>query len=140
MLLLLLCYHYSYDNVNDNDLEFIFSGHLNPGESALEAALRETQEEAGLDKADIEYYHKFEEKITYATNGKSKDVSYYLARIRNYGRSIKLPPGHQNVSWLKLHDACQLLKHKETGIILRKAEAFIQFNEQDEPKNHYSQQ
>ncbi|CAF4241012.1 unnamed protein product, partial [Rotaria sordida] len=41
------------------------SSHLDNDESPLEAAERETKEEAGLDKNDLKYYDKFEEKITY---------------------------------------------------------------------------
>ena len=51
---------------------------MDAGESPLQAAERETKEEAGLDKNDFEHLDKFEEKITYNVNGRPKDVFYYL--------------------------------------------------------------
>jgi bis(5'-nucleosidyl)-tetraphosphatase len=101
------------------------SGHLDKGESPLQAAERETKEEAGLDKNDVEYYNKFEEKITYNVNGRLKDVFYYLARIRNNQQNIKLSDEHQNLTWSNLQDACNLVKHDEMQNVLRKAEQFI---------------
>jgi len=100
-------------------------GHLDKGESPLQAAERETKEEAGLDKNDIEYYNKFEEKISYNVNGRPKDVFYYLGRIRNSQQNIKLSDEHQNLAWSNLQDACDLVKHEEMQNVLRKAEQFI---------------
>ncbi|CAF3928266.1 unnamed protein product [Rotaria sordida] len=100
-------------------------GHLDNDESPLQAAERETKEEAGLDKNDLKYYDKFEEKITYDVNGKPKDVYYYLARLNNAQQKINLSNEHQNISWSNLHDACDLVKHENLQNILRKAEEFI---------------
>ncbi len=98
---------------------------MDKGESPLQAAERETKEEAGLDKNDLEYYNQFEEKITYDVNGRPKDVFYYLARIRNAQQSINLSNEHQNLVWLNLQDACHLVKHNEMQNVLRNAEKFI---------------
>ena len=67
---------------------------MDEGETPLQAAERETREEAGLDKNDLEHLKKFEEKITYNVNGKPKDVFYYLARIRNDQKNIEEPNCH----------------------------------------------
>ncbi|CAF0995581.1 unnamed protein product [Adineta steineri] len=101
-------------------------GHLDKGESPLQAAERETKEEAGLDKNDLEYYNKFEEKITYNINGRPKDVFYYLARIRNAQQNVKLSNEHQNLIWSNLQDACNLVKYNEMQNVLQKAEKFVQ--------------
>ncbi|CAF4602394.1 unnamed protein product [Rotaria sp. Silwood1] len=100
-------------------------GHLDNDESPLQAAERETKEEAGLDKNDLEYYDKFEEKITYNVNGKPKDVYYYLARLKNAQQKIHLSDEHQDLSWSNLNDSCNLVKHENLQNILRKAEEFI---------------
>ncbi len=94
-------------------------------ESPIQAAERETKEEAGLDKNDLEYYDKFEEKTTYNVKGKPKDVYYYLARLRNAQQKINLSDEHQGLSWSNLQDACKLAKHDNLQTILRKAEEFI---------------
>ncbi len=107
------------------------SGHLDKGESPLEAAERETKEEANLYKNDLEHLKGFEEKITYNVNGQQKDVFYYLARIRNAQQSIKLSHEHQNSVWSHLQDACNLVKHHETQNVLQKAEKFIQNYQKD---------
>lgn len=104
---------------------------MEKGESPLQAAERETKEEANLDKNDLEYMHKFEEKITYNVNGRPKNVFYYLARIRNGQQSIKVSDEHQGFMWCNLQDACNLVKHHETESVLQKAEKFIQ-NDQKE--------
>lgn len=94
-------------------------------EHPMQAAERETKEEAGLDKNDLEYYDKFEEKITYHVKGKPKDVYYYLARLINAQQKINLSDEHQDMSWGNLHDACNLAKHEDLQNVLRKAEDFI---------------
>jgi 8-oxo-dGTP pyrophosphatase MutT (NUDIX family) len=98
---------------------------LDEGESPLQAAERETKEEAGLDKNDYEYINNFETKITYDSNGRPKDVFYYLARIRNAQQDIKLSDEHQDSVWLNLQGACNLLTHEQTASALKQAEEFI---------------
>ncbi len=98
---------------------------MDKDETPLQAAERETREEAGLDKNDLEYYDKFQEKTTYNVNGKPKDVYYYLARLRNAEQKINLSNEHQDLSWSNLEDACNLVKYENMQNILRKAEEFI---------------
>ena len=94
-------------------------------ESPLQAAERETREEAGLDQNDFEYLKQFEEKTTYNVKGKPKDVYYYLARLRNPEQKINLSDEHQDLSWANLQEACNLVKYENMQNILRKAEEFI---------------
>ncbi|UJR13774.1 hypothetical protein I4U23_000784 [Adineta vaga] len=100
-------------------------GHLDPGESPIQAAERETKEEAGLDKNDFDYYDKFVEKTTYNVKGEPKDVYYYLGRLRNAEKQIDLSDEHQALSWANLKEACDLVKHENMQVILKKAEEFI---------------
>lgn len=92
----------------------------------MQAAQRETQEEAGLTKEDLEYYDKFEVKTTYNVKGKPKDVYYYLACLRNPEQKINLSDEHQDLKWSDLDGACKLAKYENMQDILRKADAFIQ--------------
>ena len=104
----------------------VILGHLNKDEFPLQAAERETREETGLDKNELEYYNKFKEKITYNVNGQPKDVVYFLARIRNSQQNINLSYEHQNYIWSNLQDACRLVEYYETQNVLQKADRFIQ--------------
>lgn len=97
-------------------------------ETPLQAAERETKEEASLDRKDLEYYDKFEEKTTYNVKGKLKDVYYYLARLRNNDQKINLSDEHQDLSWANIEDACKLVKYENMQNILRHAEEFIKKN------------
>lgn len=50
--------------VHSSDLmELFYLGHVDPGESDLETALRETEEEAGLTKADLRILADFNKRI-----------------------------------------------------------------------------
>ncbi|CAF3863344.1 unnamed protein product [Rotaria magnacalcarata] len=113
---------------NNNKKTIIKFGRLEAGESPLQAAERETKEEAGLDKNDLEYYNQFQETITYDSKGQLKNVFYYLASLRNVDQIIRLSDEHQNLCWSTLEDACRLANHSETENVLRKADEFIQKN------------
>lgn len=78
-----------------------------------------------MTKEQLEYLHNFEEKITYDVNGKSKDVYYFLARVRNPDQKITLSDEHKDLSWANLADACKLVKHDSLQSVLRKADDFI---------------
>jgi 8-oxo-dGTP pyrophosphatase MutT (NUDIX family) len=44
-------------------MELVYLGHVDPGESDLETALRETEEESGLTKADLHILADFNKTI-----------------------------------------------------------------------------
>jgi hypothetical protein len=78
-------------------------------------------------EAILEYDDKFEEKTTYdVVPGKQKHVYYYLARLRTAQQKIKLSNEHQDLSWVNLQAACNLVKYENMKNILRQAEKFIQ--------------
>jgi bis(5'-nucleosidyl)-tetraphosphatase len=106
-----------------------FVGHLDGDELPIQAAERETKEEAGFDCQDLEYNNKFQEKITYDVKGSMKIVYYYLARLKNIQQQVILSNEHQNSSWSNLDDACELVKYAEMQQVLRKADEFIRDNQ-----------
>ena len=50
----------------------------------MTAAVRETEEEAGLSGAQLEVYSKVRAELRYQAFGKPKSVVYWLARLVNY--------------------------------------------------------
>ncbi|XP_068958011.1 bis(5'-nucleosyl)-tetraphosphatase [asymmetrical] isoform X2 [Petaurus breviceps papuanus] len=54
-------------------------GHVDPGESDLETAFRETREEAGLDASQLKIIEGFKSELNYVVNSKPKTVIYWLA-------------------------------------------------------------
>ena len=49
-------------------------GHIDPGESAMEAALRETREESGLEAAMLTVYEDTSAQIQYRRKGRPKVI------------------------------------------------------------------
>ncbi|CAF1006708.1 unnamed protein product [Didymodactylos carnosus] len=105
-------------------------GHLDGDEAPLEAAERETKEEAGLNKDDLLYHKKFEKKLSYKIVKDSKevpkDVYYYLAEIRNPNQEIKVSDEHWTYKWLELEAACEKVQFDDMKQALKEAEEFIQ--------------
>lgn len=105
-------------------------GHIEQGEQSLEAALRETYEEAGLKERDLRVRRNFRarEKFQFR-NGQggriAKTVILYLAETK--GRNIAVSEAHDGYGWFLYKDALKLFaNYKETQLVLRKAYAFIQ--------------
>lgn len=60
-------------------------GHLEENESSMDAAIRETDEEAGIKVKDLSVDHNFEKVLKYEPKDKpfTKQVTYWLARLIN---------------------------------------------------------
>ncbi|CAF4914438.1 unnamed protein product [Pieris macdunnoughi] len=83
-------------------------GHVDPGESDWETALRETQEEAGYRKDDLEIDQTTKKVLSYEVNGKPKEVIYWLAKLIDPEAPVKLSDEHQDFKWLPLPQAQDL--------------------------------
>ena len=89
-------------------------GHVDPGESDYETAVRETKEEAGVDEKDYKVIPNFKCELRYnVTNhrdGKErpKIVTYWCAEMVNLKTEITMSDEHQNFKWLQLNEAKQL--------------------------------
>ena len=97
-------------------------GHTEPGETELQTALREIDEETGL---SVKLKPGFREAIRYSpSQGIEKTVVFYLAKAR--GKQLSLQKSEiSNGVWLELDDALKLVTHKDTGEVLRRALKYL---------------
>jgi len=98
-------------------------GHLEAGETELEAAHREVREEVGLDGA--EPVDGFRHELRYMLPGKGieKLAVYFAARCPN--DPILGPAEVSELRWLRLENALPLLGFEETREMLRAAHEFL---------------
>ncbi|BFY97056.1 hypothetical protein BsWGS_00095 [Bradybaena similaris] len=100
-------------------------GHVDPGESEFETAVRETEEEAGFKKEQMKIIKAFEKHLNYEVNGTPKRVIYWLSELRNPDDPVKLSDEHKDFKWLQLEEACQLAKFLDMVELLKEANAYI---------------
>ncbi|XP_026667435.1 bis(5'-nucleosyl)-tetraphosphatase [asymmetrical] [Ceratina calcarata] len=99
-------------------------GHVDPGESDMQTALRETEEEAGLFASDLKIYD-MKVEIKYSVKGKPKVVIYWLAELLNNDKSVQMSHEHQAFKWLPLEEACALAQYKEMQNALTNCNDYI---------------
>eukprot|EP00095_Tigriopus_kingsejongensis_P001970 maker-scaffold886_size84816-snap-gene-0.26 protein:Tk01970 transcript:maker-scaffold886_size84816-snap-gene-0.26-mRNA-1 annotation:"hypothetical protein HELRODRAFT_74437" len=108
-------------------------GHVDPGESDHETALRETQEEAGIREGDMEVVPDFKAELNYPVksykSGQCQDkvVTYWLARVKE-GANITLSEEHCAFKWLPLAEACQLCGFKDMEELLHNCQNHLAHN------------
>jgi len=89
-------------------------GHVEPGESDYEAAVRETKEETGLSEEDYTVIPKFKCELRYDVRNKMnrmkhpKTVVYWCAKLINSDKEITISREHRDFKWLKLEEAKEL--------------------------------
>ncbi len=100
-------------------------GHIEKGESALEAAVRETYEEAGLSIKPLPF---FRESMTYwLMRGKSKikkEVMMFLGEA-NGKSTVMVSHEHAGYRWLSTDKAVTELKFKNHIALIKCADAYI---------------
>lgn len=100
-------------------------GHVDPGETELLAAKRETEEEAGIEAEDYSIVNGFKHTLHYKARGKEKSVDYWLAKLKDYNLQIKLSSEHQDYKWLPVKEACDLVGYEDMQRALEAANAFL---------------
>ena len=97
-------------------------GHKKEGESGLETARREFEEETGIkDYEVVNVSEVFEEKYFYEKNGEriEKTVKFFLAETDT--QDVKLQESEiKDAKWLNFKDAKELLTYKETKDLLER--------------------
>lgn len=103
-------------------------GHVDPGESDMETALRETEEEAGLVANDFKIFEDAKQELKYDVNGKPKIVIYWLAELLNPDKPVRLSDEHQAFKWLPLEEACSVAQYEEMQNALKYFNDYIRTN------------
>ena len=97
-------------------------GHLEKGETAWQAAVRELREETGIHQVDR--VGRFQRAMHYAFHSKkkgdvAKTVTYFLGRTRK--ETVKLSDEHEGYAWLPYAKALQRLTHDNAQDMLAAA-------------------
>jgi len=101
---------------------------VDSGESELEAAYRETAEEAGILKHHLQLIDGFEKVLHYKVRGKPKKVIYWLAQLHNPDTPVIISNEHQAYEWFPLDAAVQYASYPDMQKVLHDADAFIREN------------
>jgi len=97
-------------------------GHVAAGESEMETATREIEEETGL---RVHFREGFYERIYYLTpKERRKEVVYFLSRVRR--PRVRAQAGEiRTYRWLPYWETRELLTYENTKLILDKASDYI---------------
>uniref|UniRef100_A0A3B0MZD2 Bis(5'-nucleosyl)-tetraphosphatase [asymmetrical] n=1 Tax=Theileria annulata TaxID=5874 RepID=A0A3B0MZD2_THEAN len=80
-------------------------GRLDPGEESIDAAQRETLEEAGLSKDSYVLDNDFKDVLKYEAHGANKECVYYLAKIADISKcQVTLSDEHTDYAWVGIED------------------------------------
>ena len=101
-------------------------GHVDPGESDLETAYRETMEEAGLLKEHLKLHEDCKIELNYLVNEKPKLVIYWLAKLVNIDAKVVLSEEHQDFRWLDLQQAKHYSNYVDMQKALQKCQEYLQ--------------
>lgn len=101
------------------------SGHVEAGESEIETAYRETEEEAGLTRSHIKVLDGFQKTLRYPVRGKNKRVEYWLAELLDPNTPVVLSNEHIDFKWLPLDDCKTFARFPEMIEAYEEAEKFI---------------
>jgi bis(5'-nucleosidyl)-tetraphosphatase len=91
----------------------------------METAVRETMEEAGLNKNHYKIMDGFKKTLRYNVRGKQKRVEYWLSELINPDTPVILSDEHQDCKWLELSQAKKYASYSEMQEALKDAHDFI---------------
>ena len=103
----------------------MITGHVDKGETERQAALRETEEEAGLTIDQLKLHEDFKDELHYEVRGKPKTVIYWLSELKNPDFPVKLSKEHTDMKWLNIEDAVEIAEYEDMQQTLRKAYSYI---------------
>lgn len=103
----------------------MLSGHVDPGESEMQTAIRETKEESGISVSQLTIYEDFKRELNYEVNGKAKRVVYWLAKLNDNGTPVLLSDEHIAYEWLTLSEVKVRSGYSDMETVFEQAEEFI---------------
>lgn len=100
-------------------------GHSEAGESELETALRETEEETGLRIVDVR--GDFQSEMEYVVTRKGRTYRKRVVYLTAYApdQSVVLSKEHSRFAWLPLHEMLTTLPHENLRESVRRAALFL---------------
>ena len=101
-------------------------GHLEAGETAWVAAVRELREETGIRQVDrvAGYEQKMEYQFVSGVKGRiHKQVTYFLGRTKT--SQVNLSDEHCGYAWLPFEQAMAQLTYKNAQVLLARAEQHL---------------
>ncbi len=104
-------------------------GHIEQGESVIEAALREAYEETGI--KDIKICEGFEKKVLYyfhRGDKKIKKTVVYLIGLTETSK-VHISDEHTGYYWASYERALEMLAFENTRKVIRAAEEYLRTHE-----------
>lgn len=124
---------------SEDDVKFLFltrregfldfpKGHIEKGETEVQSAVRETEEETGL-KVSPDTRFRYNQEYWYQRKGEKirKSVIMFLARAPS-NSEVKISFEHEGYKWLSYHDALVELSYKTQKEMLTAAMNYISTN------------
>ncbi len=103
-------------------------GHIESGEVTKETALRELEEETGIQLEDVTLIEGFDKTIDYTYRARRymvhKEVIYYLGKTDK--KSIDISNEHQDFIWLPYEESMKKLTFENARKVLNRAEIFLE--------------
>ncbi|EAN31655.1 Bifunctional bis(5'-adenosyl)-triphosphatase/adenylylsulfatase [Theileria parva strain Muguga] len=101
-------------------------GRLDPGEDSIDAAHRETLEEAGLTKEAYILHDDFKDVLNYQANGRDKECVYFLAKIADFPNTkVTLSNEHTDFAWVGIEDIPRYCDKESLRTMFVKAHEFL---------------
>ena len=95
-------------------------GHVDPGETDIQTAFRETEEEAGFKEKMLRIIPEFKVELNYPVKShkdgivRQKTTIYWLAELINPRvDQVQMSHEHQDFKWLPFHEAIKLTEAYE---------------------------
>ena len=102
-------------------------GHAEIGESPAEAALRELEEETGLQDVSLNTDQPFTLSYSFKHEGENiqKTVTYFIGEVGDPATHISDPSEVAALAWVPLAEVEEKVTHQDTKELVRKVVAFL---------------